>query len=412
VSSSAAWTPIKLRRIVSLRPSPVEVEELPDGIEVSFFPMEAIGDQGTLDRTSTRLLGQVRDGYSYFREGDVLRAKVTPCFENGKGAVATQLVSGFGFGTTELFVMRPTQVLDARFLFYLVSSDEFTELGAATAYGAHGVKRVDDNFVREFAVALPSLLEQRSIVEYLDAKTAQMARAIAVSQELVGAVTERFGVILDEMTTATPSSSISVRRLVSSATTGSRDWSSRVGVGDSRFFRSANLRRDSIDPDLSDDNVVRLDAPNNAEADRARVLPGDVLVGVTGANAGWVALWSSGGSDTFVSQHVARLHPLDGVNPLWLAYALSSPNVRSQLAAMQYGGTKTGLGLDDLRQIVVRRVSSTVQASDAVAVAEADRRRRATLSGLRRGVALFKERRKALITAAVAGRVDIVREAI
>ena len=71
--------------------------------------MEAIGDDGALDLERTRPVGEVASGYTYFEDGDVAIAKITPCYENGKGAVLAGLAEGVGFGTTELIVMRPTQ---------------------------------------------------------------------------------------------------------------------------------------------------------------------------------------------------------------------------------------------------------------------------------------------------------------
>jgi type I restriction enzyme S subunit len=141
---------------------------------VSFLPMEAIEDDGSFDGSTTRPIGEVMAGYSFFRDGDVLRAKVTPCFENGKGALVSGLVNGVGFGTTELFVLRPGPKVDGRFLYYLTVSTAFSLPGEATIYGAHGVKRVDDQFVRNFTFGLPPLPEQRAIAAFLDRETARI----------------------------------------------------------------------------------------------------------------------------------------------------------------------------------------------------------------------------------------------
>ena len=98
---------MKLKRVVSLNPSKSETRVNPaDGEKVVFLPMENISVNGHIDCTDKRLLSQVWNGFTYFRRGDVVMAKITPCFENGKGAYLERLETDFGFGTTELIVLR------------------------------------------------------------------------------------------------------------------------------------------------------------------------------------------------------------------------------------------------------------------------------------------------------------------
>jgi type I restriction enzyme S subunit len=97
----------RLRYAADLNPSVradlLEAQET----EVSFLPMEDIGEDGTILLGRTRPVAEVRNGYTYFEDGDVAFAKVTPCFENGKGALMRDLEGGAGFGTSELTVLRP-----------------------------------------------------------------------------------------------------------------------------------------------------------------------------------------------------------------------------------------------------------------------------------------------------------------
>ena len=91
--------------------------------------MEAVGEYGGLDLSLTKELSDVADGYTYFSNGDVLVAKITPCFENGKGSPASELVNGIAFGTTELHVLRCGPALDKQYVFYLTLADAFRKLG-------------------------------------------------------------------------------------------------------------------------------------------------------------------------------------------------------------------------------------------------------------------------------------------
>ena len=130
--------------------------------------MEAVGEYGGLDLALTKELSDVGDGYTYFSDGDVVVAKITPCFENGKGSLAGGLVNGIAFGTTELHVMRCRPELDKRFAFYLTLTDSFRRLGEAEMYGAGGQKRVPESFITNLKHPIPPLPEQRAIAAFLD----------------------------------------------------------------------------------------------------------------------------------------------------------------------------------------------------------------------------------------------------
>jgi type I restriction enzyme S subunit len=185
------WVPKPLRFACKLNPVKSEVLQLPADTEVSFAPMEAIREYGGIDLTQTRPLGSVLQGYSYFRDGDVVVAKITPCFENGKGSVASGLANGIGFGTTELHVLRPGSNVDERFLFYVTLSHDFREAGTASMYGAGGQKRVSEEFLRDFVVALPPREDQRRIANFLDRKTAEIDALIAKKERMIALLNEK-----------------------------------------------------------------------------------------------------------------------------------------------------------------------------------------------------------------------------
>jgi hypothetical protein len=136
------WTQRRLR--FDARANPVKSElALPGDTEVSFVPMDAVGELGGLRLDQTRELADVYNGYTYFVDGDVCIAKITPCFENGKGALSENLTNGVAFGTTELHVVRPSAGLDARFLFYLTIAHDFRSHGESEMLGAGGQKNPD-----------------------------------------------------------------------------------------------------------------------------------------------------------------------------------------------------------------------------------------------------------------------------
>jgi len=160
------WASPRLEDICEINPRSkpdISFEE-----KVTFVPMEAIDERfGEIVGGVDRLHREVARGYTPFREGDVLFAKITPCMENGKAAVACGLKNGFGFGSTEFHVLRPKPVVSAQYLFCLVRSQDFRARAAASFQGAVGQQRVPQSFLAGFRIPLPPLSEQQQIVEIL-----------------------------------------------------------------------------------------------------------------------------------------------------------------------------------------------------------------------------------------------------
>jgi len=153
--------------------------------------MEAVGLHGELDLSSIRPIDEVRSGYTLFFDGDIIVAKITPCFENGKGALVRSTLNGVGYGTTELHVLSPESELDGRFLYYVTTSQPFRRLGEAAMTGAAGQKRVPEEFIRDYSIAVPPLLLQRAIANYLDVETARLDSLIAAKEHLLTLLAEK-----------------------------------------------------------------------------------------------------------------------------------------------------------------------------------------------------------------------------
>ncbi len=168
------WDVVRLRFCAMINPSRSEVNMLPDDMEVSFVPMDAVHEFGGLRLEQTQVLAEVVTDYTYFRDGDIVVAKITPSFENGKGAIAKGLTNGLAFGTTELHVLRPQDTLDPMFLFYVTISHPFRSIGTAYMYGAAGQKRVPGDFLLDFCQPIPPLNEQKAIAAFLDTETSRI----------------------------------------------------------------------------------------------------------------------------------------------------------------------------------------------------------------------------------------------
>ena len=167
------WQTKRLRFLIQTNPVKSEISLMRDDL-VSFVPMESVHEYGGISLDQDKEVGDVYDGYTYFREGDVVVAKITPCFENGKGSLAEKLTNQIAFGTTELHVMRPKKGMNKRFLFYLSISDHFRKIGEAWMYGAGGQKRVPEVFIKNFFVQFCDYDEQQIIVNWLDRKVEEI----------------------------------------------------------------------------------------------------------------------------------------------------------------------------------------------------------------------------------------------
>lgn len=162
----AHWQCRRLRFDLKMNPSKSEIQ-LDDQDLVSFVPMEAVGEYGGLNLDIEKELSEIGSGYTYFSDNDVVVAKITPCFENRKGAFAKGLKNGVAFGTTELHVLRANNNLLPEYLFNITMSHAFAKLGESEMFGAGGQKRVPESFFKDFTIGIPPTLEQQEILNYI-----------------------------------------------------------------------------------------------------------------------------------------------------------------------------------------------------------------------------------------------------
>ncbi|WP_418139466.1 restriction endonuclease subunit S [Oceanimonas smirnovii] len=158
------WKLEKLGDIAVINPS--RSEKPLDG-KVSFIPMDAVSESAKILRLDARDYSEVSKGFTSFKNDDVIVAKITPCFENGKGAYLEGLRNGVGFGSTEFHVIRAGYKADARFLFYLTRTSEFRVRGERNMQGSAGQKRVTTDYIKLYKVLTPPLPEQKKIAQIL-----------------------------------------------------------------------------------------------------------------------------------------------------------------------------------------------------------------------------------------------------
>jgi len=182
------WRWIELKELAEINPT-FDRDDLSDDDPVSFVGMKRVEElSGRIDLSETEPLSEVRKGYTYFEDGDVLFAKITPCMENGKVAVARGLENGVGFGSTEFHVIRHPEEATQKWIFHYLIQEGFRRDAKRAMTGSAGQKRVPTGYIEEVPIPLPPLHEQRRIVakieELFSTLDAGMADLQAAGQQL------------------------------------------------------------------------------------------------------------------------------------------------------------------------------------------------------------------------------------
>ncbi|EGX6952349.1 N-6 DNA methylase [Aeromonas hydrophila] len=166
----AHYEVVAIRDVCQVNPKKSEVSDLPPETPVSFVPMQDAGENTILFKPQqVRLLRDVREGaYTYFRDDDVLIAKVTPCFENGKAGLAKGLENGVGFGSSEFYVLRASERVLPEYLYYMVTSDRFHEAATSKMTGTGGLQRVPRAVLESFQIPLPPIEVQHKVVAEIE----------------------------------------------------------------------------------------------------------------------------------------------------------------------------------------------------------------------------------------------------
>ena len=162
------WGLVPLGSACNINPKKSLDSRLVSGAEVSFVPMPAVSEHGEIDVTAIKEYDEVKTGFTYFAENDVLFAKITPCMENGKGAVAKGLHNGVGFGSTEFHVLRPISgKTDPYWIYTLTAFPQFRMDAANNMTGSAGQRRVPASFLENYRVSLPPMVLQNQFTDFV-----------------------------------------------------------------------------------------------------------------------------------------------------------------------------------------------------------------------------------------------------
>ncbi|TWU41880.1 restriction endonuclease subunit S [Novipirellula artificiosorum] len=320
--------------------------------KVDFVPMAQLSEQGDVTPNGSRHLGDVMKGYTYFENGDVIVAKITPCMENGKAAFVDNLPHQIGFGSTEFHVLRPSDSVDGRYLFYMVWNSKFRNEAEGNMTGSAGQKRVPKAFFDRFVIPLPPLSEQKRIADILDkADAIRRKRRDAISQAetiLRSAYSQIFGDPVANPQNWPVEDLGSIADIVTGYAFKSAEYVDK-GV---RLCRGANVMPDTIS--WAD---VRYWRPEDKSVDtKLHLAEGDVVLAM---DRPWissgikVAQVTQADLPTYLVQRVTRLRGDDSVSNAFLYQTIRHPAFTAHCGGLKTETTIPHISSADIKSFQV-----------------------------------------------------------
>lgn len=421
------WEVKKLKFVAVINPSR-DSSKLEESAEsVVFLPMEAVGEDGSFRQDTFKALIDVQSGYTYFEQDDVLLAKITPCFENGKATVLTGLVTPVGFGSTEFHVIRPKQSLTvSRFLFYTVKSELFLRLGEGVMVGSAGQKRVPTDFLTEFPLPVPSLEEQEAVAQFLDDKTAQLDQLITQKQQMLELLREERAALINHVVTkgldaAAPLCDSGVEWLGEVPAhweVKKLKWIAEIqgGIALSAgkqlenpvtlpYLRVANVQDGYLD--LSEVKTVEVEPEQIA---RYKLHKGDLLMNEGGDSdkLGRGCVWHGEIEPCLHQNHVFAVRLFNGYNPEWLNLITATEGARTHFLTRAKQSTNlASISSSNIKEMPVLLPPVAEQREIMAVVAEETARVAEATTTINQEIALLQEYRAALIAEAVTGQIDV-----
>ncbi|MDY0083240.1 MAG: restriction endonuclease subunit S [Ignavibacteriaceae bacterium] len=185
VKNPKGWEVGKLDKICIINPRSSELNFVSNNLKVTFVPMAAVSEaEGKIDRYEAKEIGEVKSGFTYFKEDDILFAKITPCMENGKCAIAKNLLNGIGFGSTEFHVIRPNNTLLKNYIHFTFRNPLVRKEAARHFTGSAGQQRVPTHYIQNFLIPIPPVSLQQQFAEIVNKTEALKKKQKQSEQEL------------------------------------------------------------------------------------------------------------------------------------------------------------------------------------------------------------------------------------
>jgi type I restriction enzyme M protein len=378
---------VPIGEICVLNPPKNELRDMDPSTEVSFVPMATLNEwRIDFDPGETRRLSEVGTGYTYFADGDVLLAKVTPCFENGKAGIAKKLQNGIGFGSSEFYVLRPEERVLPEWIYRCITHEAFRSRAIPQMTGTGGLQRVPRAFVEQFKIPLPPLEVQREIVAEIEGYQRIIDGARAVIDNYRPHIA------------ADPEWCLVELAAVCESIQNGYPVEQFDGVGKYRVTRIQTIADGSVD--LSKTKSTNDDVPNERLMRR-----GDILFSHINSleHLAKTAYFDVDSLDVIHGINLVRLRPnVDKINPKYLSIALKSHAfVENARRFAQRAVNQASIKVSDIRAMKVPLPPNPIQAA-IVAEIETEQ---ALVNGNRDLIARFEKKIDAAI-ASVWGEVE------
>lgn len=339
--------------------------------------------------------------YQVVYPGDVVVNRMK-AWQGSLGVSALQ-----GLVSPDYDVLRPTTSrLDMRFLHHLLRSRPMIGEYAVRSTGIRPSQwRLYWAQMRMIDVPVPEVPEQRGIADYLDRETAQIDTLIEEQQRLIELLRERRQAQIDAAVAGVTAQYARLRRLIKFITSGSRGWGDYYSDEGERFLRIGNLPRANLE---IRGEVQHIDLPCDVtEGERTRLAAGDLLFSIT-AYLGSVAVVEGDWVGGYVSQHVALCRVDSGrAEPRFIGWVMLSTSGQDQLRQGAAGGTKQQLALDDIRELQIPLPSLNEQRRIVSYLDERTAKIDMLIAETEKLIELARERRSAIITAAITGQIVV-----
>ena len=333
---------------------------LSDTDMVSFVPMPCVSENGYLQDVADEEYGKVKKGFTYFENKDVLFAKITPCMENGKGAIAQELTNGIGMGSTEFHVLRPVEgKSNSYWLLALTRMPIFREQASKNMSGTGGQKRVGAPFLDNFMVGLPPIEEQNRFERIY--RQADKSKFVGFKSQFI------------EMLSNSGYEEKSLGELCDKITDGSHNPPKGNDGSEYLMISSKNVFIDGLD--LADVRYLSKDE-FDLENKRTEVKKNDILLTIVGT-IGRTYLVKGNEGNIVMQRSVAVLKPSDRVNPLFMMYSL---HIDENLEKEGRGNAQKGVYLKQLSQFKIKVPSLDVQNNFCTIYQQADKSKQIAFS--------------------------------
>lgn len=196
ITNPMKWDKYKLNDVCNINPKKSNDNRLIDNLKVSFVSMSSVSEKGNINASFIKSYKEVKRGFTYFAENDVLFAKITPCMENGKGAIAINLKNGIGFGSTEFHVIRPIEgKTNAYWIYCLTMFDFFRNDAERKMTGSAGQRRVPASFLINYTIGVPPIDMQNQFaifVQHINRTKLEIQKSLVQVQLLFDSLMQKY----------------------------------------------------------------------------------------------------------------------------------------------------------------------------------------------------------------------------